>query len=250
MYLTILGSSSKGNCYLLRSSVTDETLIIEAGIRMQDVKQALGWSLSGVVGCLVTHRHKDHAKYIGDFMSCGIRVLSISDVLDSVKDNKFSHFGKLVAPMHGYIVGGFRIYVLPVCHDVPCVGFIIDHAEMGKLLFLTDTMMFEYLLPKGIRTIMIEANYADDILQRNIDNGMVLPSMRERLLGSHMELNTTKEILRANDLTDVQNVILLHLSDRNSDSGRFRQEVADCCHRTVSVADKRLTHLQLGYDPY
>ncbi|EKC78421.1 hypothetical protein LEA_03506, partial [human gut metagenome] len=40
----------------------------------------------------------------------------------------------------------FKVFVLPVVHDVPCVGFVIEHQEMGRLLFITDTMMLEYRL--------------------------------------------------------------------------------------------------------
>jgi phosphoribosyl 1,2-cyclic phosphodiesterase len=249
MELKVLGSSSKGNCYLLTSS-TGETLIIEAGVKIQQVKQALDWKMSGIVGCIVTHRHNDHAGYIEDYMACGIRCLALQDVFEAHKDNKFSHFGKLIVPMRGYIVGGFRIYVLPVCHDVPCVGFIIDHPEMGKLLFLTDTMMFEYAFPKGIKHVMIEANYSDDILEENILSGAVLPSMRARLLHSHMELRTTIDTLCDNDLSGVLNVILLHLSAQNSNPQRFQREVADACHCITHVAKPKFTLWLSNGEPY
>lgn len=247
MKLIVIGSSSKGNCYLLQSS-TGETLIVEAGVKMQLVKQALSWQLNNVVGCVCTHRHNDHSKYIGDMMNSGIRTLALADVFES-HNLAQHHFAKTIESMHGYIIGTFKVFVLSVCHDVPCVGFIISHDEMGKLLFLTDTMMFEYKFPKSINHVMIEANYADEILQENIDNGIMPVAMRERLLNSHMELRTTAEILRVNDTTDVVNVILLHLSDRNSDADMFQHFIEKSARKTTYVARSGL-EVELSQNPY
>ena len=44
MKMNILGSSSKGNCYVLQND--SEAIIIEAGISLAEVKKALGWDLS------------------------------------------------------------------------------------------------------------------------------------------------------------------------------------------------------------
>ena len=81
MILKCLGSSSRGNCYILEAA--DETLIVEAGIPMRDIKKGLGWQLGKVVGCLVSHRHEDHARSLNDFLTCGIRVLALADVFDA-----------------------------------------------------------------------------------------------------------------------------------------------------------------------
>ena len=189
---------------------------------MRDIKKGLGWQLGKVVGCLVSHRHEDHARSLNDFLTCGIRVLALADVFDAANPRN-RVFCKIIEPMHGYKVGGFKVFVLPVVHDVPCVGFVIEHQEMGRLLFITDTMMLEYRLP-NLNHIMIEANYSDAILQRNIDSGRMPPAMRGRLLGSHMELQTTKEILRTTDLSAANEVILLHLSDGNSNAKGFAED--------------------------
>lgn len=46
MMLKVLGSSSKGNCYILENE--SEALILEAGIKFQDVKKALNWNIAKV----------------------------------------------------------------------------------------------------------------------------------------------------------------------------------------------------------
>lgn len=55
MQLTCLGSGSDGNCYLLESK--DEILVIECGCSLKEVKKALNFDLSKIVGCFISHVH-------------------------------------------------------------------------------------------------------------------------------------------------------------------------------------------------
>lgn len=245
MRLNVLGSDSNGNCYVLQTD--KEALIIEAGVRFPEVKKALKWQLSKVVGAVITHEHNDHAKYIRDFVSNGITVLALPSVFRAKGIDSLS-FRKEIEPMHGYIVGGFRVFAMPVCHDVPCVGFIIEHEDMGRMLFVTDTMMLEYRVP-GLNHILLEANYAEDILDAKIEAGSVPLSMKPRLIHSHMEIETTKGILRANDLSGVNEIILIHLSNGNSDERRFVREVQETSGKPVYAAVAGL-ELNLSINPY
>lgn len=246
MVLKCLGSGSSGNCYILEAT-DGEKLIIECGIPFRVIKQGLNFNLHGIVGCLVSHRHQDHSKALQDVLKCGIRVLSIKDVFVS-QNAQNNPFCKVIAPMHGYAVGKYKIFVLDVVHDVPCVGFIIEHQDMGKLLFITDTMMLEYQLPR-LNHIMIEANYSDEILQDNINRGAIPAAMRERLLHSHMELQTAKGVLVENDLSDVNEIILLHLSSNNSNPTDFIKQVKEATGKPVYVASRGL-ELSLNITPY
>lgn len=245
MRLNVLGSDSNGNCYVLQND--KEALIIEAGVRFSEVKKALKWQLSKVVGAVITHEHNDHAKYIRDFVSNGITVLALPSVFKAKGIDSLS-FRKEIEPMHGYIVGGFKVFAMPVCHDVPCVGFIIEHEDMGRMLFVTDTMMLEYRVP-GLNHILLEANYAEDILDAKIEAGSVPLSMKPRLIHSHMEIETTKGILRANDLSGVNEIVLIHLSNGNSDERRFVREVQETSGKPVYAAVAGL-ELNLSINPY
>lgn len=245
MRLNVLGSDSNGNCYVLQND--KEALIIEAGVRFSEVKKALKWQLSKVVGAVITHEHNDHAKYVRDFVSNGITVLALPSVFKAKGIDSLS-FRKEIEPMHGYIVGGFKVFAMPVCHDVPCVGFIIEHEDMGRMLFVTDTMMLEYRVP-GLNHILLEANYAEGILDAKIEAGSVPLSMKPRLIHSHMEIETTKGILRANDLSGVNEIVLIHLSNGNSDERRFVREVQETSGKPVYAAVAGL-ELNLSINPY
>lgn len=246
MRLIILGSSSKGNCYILSNG--KEALIIEAGIRLSEVKKALKFNISVVVGAVVTHEHNDHAGYLKDFVAAGITVLALDEVFKGKGVSETASFTKRITPGKGYKVGAFKIIPFSVRHDVPCVGYLIEHPDMGKLLFVTDTMMLEYTF-SGLNHILLEANYADRILSENIENGTVQPFFWERVMKSHMELETTKEILQSNDLSSVRNIVLIHLSSGNSNAKMFTEEVTKVTGKIVYAATKGL-ELDLSLIPY
>lgn len=245
MNLHILGSNSFGNCYILESRT--EALIIEAGVRMADVKKALRWQMNKVVGCVVTHEHNDHAGHVADMVATGVRVLALQEVFNT-HGLAGKPFTKAVEPFKGYRIGGFLLQPVPVQHDVPCVGWIIQHADMGKLLFITDTVTFGYRVD-GLNVVMIEANYADDIVAENIANGSMPEAMRPRLLNSHMEIGQTKAILADHDLTDVNAIVLVHLSDGNADEERFIREVQEQTGKTVYAANAGMT-IDISKTPY
>ena len=245
MKLHILGSNSFGNCYILES--VSEALIIEAGVRMANVKKALKWQMRKVVGAVITHEHNDHSGYITEMVASGVLVIALEDVFKSHK-LAGKPFTKSIVPNKGYKVGNFKIFSVLVKHDVPCLGYIISHPEMGKLLFLTDTITLDVCV-SGLNHIMIEANYADDIVEQNIYSRAMPEAMRPRLLNSHMEIEQTKAILAENDLSQVDNIVLIHLSDGNSDEERFVREVRQLTGKPVYAASAGMT-IDLSKEPY
>jgi phosphoribosyl 1,2-cyclic phosphodiesterase len=230
MELKILGSSSRGNCYIMETD--HDALIIEAGVKLIEVKKAIGFNLSKVEGCLVSHRHNDHAGNALEYANAGIMVLALQDVIAAKgieRNYKAIEFGK------GYKVGRFKVIPFEVIHDVPCAGYIVDHPESGKVMFITDTYACKYRFT-GLSHILIEANYADDILTENIVEGRVPQAMRQRLLTSHMEIEATKNILITTDLKRVRNIVLIHLSDGNSNERRFVEECKAVTGKKVVAA--------------
>ena len=245
MKLKVIGSSSSGNCYILEAS--DGALGIECGIPLLEVKKALDFKIGRIAGAIVTHQHGDHSKFIAEYLKSAIRVCALKEVFDA-HALKQRIFCKEIEPMHGYRIGTFNVFVVPVEHDVPCVGFVIEHAEMGKMLFVTDTMMFEYRIP-NLSHMMIEANYSDEILDYNIENGITPASMRPRLLQSHMEIKTTENILLSSNLDTVNDIILIHLSHNNSDAEQFKQRIMQKTGKPVIIA-KRGVCVDVSKEPY
>lgn len=238
MKLKILGSSSSGNCYILESR--SSVLIIECGVSVGLIKKALSYNLSKVAGCIVTHSHNDHARHIDKMVAMGIPTLALPSVFGDHNVLQTNPNAIHIKDGKGYIFGEFKIAAFPVYHDVPCVGYLISHPEMGRLLFVTDTMTLDYRFT-NLNNILIEANYADDILQERIDRGEIPASHRDRLRLTHMELETTKRVLTRQSLMATDNIILIHLSNDNSDAARFQREVIEATGKMVYVADANMT---------
>lgn len=238
MKLTILGSSSHGNCYILHNDT--EALIIELGVAMKDVKQALKGKISKIAAAIVSHEHKDHAGHVQDALECAIPVYMSQGTIDATQLTGFKKATAIKA-MQSFSVGGFTILPFDTQHDCnEPLGFLISHAETGNILFATDTYYLKYKFA-GLNNIMLEANYCEDILNHNIAEGKIPVVVKNRTLQSHMSIETCKQALQANNLTQVNTILLLHLSDGNSDEKRFKKEVEQLTGKTVIVADKGMT---------
>lgn len=232
MKIKVLGSSSKGNCYLLQ--LKNETLILECGINYKQILKGLNYDLESVVGCLVTHEHKDHSKAIKELTENGIDVFTSKGTLEKL-DIK-NHRTKIIESERSFKIGGFKILPFKAEHDAAePLGFLIQHKEIGKLLFLTDSYYCEYKF-KGLNHILIECNYSKYILDRNIENGVIKVFLRNRIVKSHFELNNMIDFLKCNNLKDLKTLTLIHLSADNSDKDLFKSEVERNIGLPVSIA--------------
>lgn len=214
-----------------------EALILEAGCKLMEVKKALHWQLSKVVGCAVSHEHNDHAGYAAEYAAAGIKVLALPAVQQAkgIKRNAIAvELGK------AYKMGSFVLQPFEVMHDVSCVGYMVKQQELGKLVFFTDTFACKYRF-KGVSTYMVEANYCDELLEANIEAGKVPMLLRNRLMTSHMELHNTIGFLRSSDLSSVRNIVLVHLSAGNAEAARFEEAVMAATGLPAVAAREGLT---------
>jgi phosphoribosyl 1,2-cyclic phosphodiesterase len=241
MQLHCLGSSSSGNCYLLESD--NECLVIEAGIPFKEVKKALDFNVSKIVGVVASHSHGDHFKYTEEYLKCGIPVYAPEETHNSISRKYENQIA--VKCGYWYQLGGFNITPFRCEHDVECFGYIIRHDEIGTLLFATDTSFIKTNFKKlAVNHILIEANYSIDIVNQYYAEGSLERSRLDRVLKTHMEIGTTAEFIKANMTPNLDSVLLLHLSDGNSNERQFRQiiqKIVGFRDVSVRVADKGLT---------
>lgn len=235
MQLNILGSSSKGNCYILEND--SEALIIECGVRIADIKKALCFSFQKVVGCLVTHEHGDHAKSINEMMTMGVDVYTSHGTMKALGMNVDHHRLKTIRAGEIFRVGNFKVLPFKIQHDVAePLGFIINHPETGNVLFITDSYYVSDTF-RNIHNIIIEANFSQEIIDRKVKEGASPEFLRNRIFKSHMSLETCKKTLKANDLSKVHNIVLIHLSDGNSNAAQFQSEIEALTGKKVTIAD-------------
>lgn len=234
MKLKVIGTGSKGNAYILSNG--DEALLIEAGVNIKEIKQGLNFDYSKVVGCIVTHEHMDHSKSIWDVMKLGINVYASFGTLKA----RFVHEqprAKKIVSKESFNIGNFRIMPFDIQHDAKePLGFLIEHPDCGKTLFLTDTFYCKYTFP-DLNNIIIEANYSKAIIDAKFGPESGKEFLRNRILKSHFSLENCKDMLSANDLSKVNNIVLIHLSDSNSDEKQFHKEVSELTGKNVIVAN-------------
>lgn len=241
MKLEVLASGSKGNCYLLHTSCG--IIILEAGVPWKTVIKALDFDITNVLCCCVTHEHMDHAKYVKEYIENGVPKVLMTDgtkeALGLINRNVISS-----GTIKSSVCISVRIFSTQ--HDAvePCGFYIEDVMKDEKLVFATDTYYVKYHF-SYVNYILVECNYAEDILQDNIEKGYVSESRVKRLRESHFELSNVKEFVKANDNANLSNIVLLHLSKQNSDPMRFKDEIGRITLAQVDVAQKGLK-LDLG----
>ena len=220
MKLHVLGSSSSGNCYLFQSEKTGEVLAVEAGVKFNKVKKVLDFNLNSIVGCIVSHEHGDHAKCVGDFINACIPCYMSQGTKHALGFSS-SYWAKGLLPFEQVVINGFRVIPCPVQHDAAePYGYLIRHEECGTVLFATDTYFLKYKFP-GLNNVMLECNYSKEILDANFTAGRIDKKRYERTIKSHMSYDNCLLTLQANDLSQVCNILLLHLSDNNSNATEF-----------------------------
>lgn len=220
MKLITIASGSKGNSYLLETE--DGSLLIEAGIPINRIKKALGFNFTNIQGCLVTHEHKDHAYAIKDVAGLGIDVYASEGTFKAI-DNKSHRYIK-ISHRKAIKIGVFNLLPFNTEHDaLEPLGFLIEYKDK-RLLFATDTFYLRYRF-NNLTHIAIECNYIKEVMEERLNKGLIQISRVSRTLKSHMSLENLIEFLKSNDMTRVEEIHLLHLSDDNSIMDKIIKEV-------------------------
>lgn len=230
MKLKCIGSSSKGNAYALES--TNEILLLEAGCQILEVKKAIGWQIGKVVGCIATHQHGDHIGKIRDYCNIGFPIYTNDETAEFIE----TVYGEKVLSVPEFqrlSLGGFAIQPFYLPHNgVPNFGYLIEHDEMGKLLFMTDMEYCRYdFITLRINHILVESNYDMELVDKSI------PNYTHKLLG-HCSIQTACGIMRANRTPELRTVTLCHLGAFSDELGFMKQaEEAAGADIEVNVAD-------------
>lgn len=230
MIIKTLATGSTGNCYLIDDGSTK--LLIELGINFKQIQQALNYETSKVAAALISHSHKDHCKGVESALKGSMDVYMSQATKDEigVEHNRIRPFKN----KQQFRIGSFTVLPFPVKHDVENHGFLIVSDNGSKLLFATDTYYVRYKF-NGLTHLMIEANYSEAILSEQEEQGYIHPALARRIRASHFSLENVLEFLKANDLSKVEEIHLLHLSNSNSDEELFKKEVQKLTGKLVFV---------------
>lgn len=221
-----LYSSSRGNLYVVTAS-NGERLLIECGVTWPKLLSALNHDLSGIVGCLVSHEHKDHSKAVEDVMQAGIDVYSSEYTFEAlgVRDNRRAK----VLPVGRYAeIAGFEVLRFSISHDAQePIGFTIAYGD-ECMLFATDTSHIRYTFRSPFNIIAIECSYDKEILTKRVAENDINEVLAKRLLTSHMEKSEAmRYIADFCNISKCHEIHLLHLSGDNLNKRQTRKEFED-----------------------
>lgn len=238
MQIEVLGTGSAGNCY--KVEIGRATLLLECGLPFKLIQRKLGFKLSDIDACLVTHEHMDHAKAVKDLMRAGVDCYMTKGTAEAlgVKGHRLKTYRPFEkARYYSECIEDVIVLPFEAIHDVkePVSYFIRDDYSKESLVFVTDTAYLKYKLPK-CDVLMIECNYVKSKLDENVELGKVNTSLRNRIVKNHLSLETLVEALQAADLNRLKKIYLLHLSDSNSDEELIKRTIQEITGVEVVIA--------------
>lgn len=231
MVFKTLASGSSGNCYHLSGGGAKKPLLLDAGIPFKRIQIGIGFQVHMLAGCLVTHSHGDHCKAVADLIYAGVDVYASNETFEVlerfgndrrlVRDYRF----KTVKDRQPFRVGDWCVVPFEVPHDCPgSLGFMIGSPNGDRALYLTDAA-YSPVKFEGLTHIFIECNWTEDELIANRSDGQIDPARFERVIRTHMSLERLLELLKANDLSKLKEVHLLHVSQSNADPQKIKKAV-------------------------
>ncbi len=236
MKFHVIDSSTKGFCYAITGK--DEALIIEAGIKPDQVWQAVNFDLKKVAGCLVSNPSNLVCKFAREFGED----MNLFSNAETIKYLNLAHFDKVKAIKAGetYQVGNFIVKPFELRHPIKNYGYFINHAETGRIIYMTNTNSIPYKFD-DVNHIIIECHYTDEKLLKNIKDETIRPILGRRISEGHLSFETLSGWLKVTDLSKTKNIVLCNLSDKNSEPERFKEGIMLGTKINTEIAVKGLT---------
>lgn len=216
-----LGSGSAGNATLIRAE--GSTFLVDAGLSAKQLTmrlQACGTSVEHLSGILLTHEHHDHTSSLKVLLARHeLPVYCNAMTAHSLKEGGLAHKNwKIFQTGHEFTLGTFTVRAFLVPHDAAePVGFRIS-GPGGCMGVLTDLGHATHSILdalRGVRSILIETNYDEKLLQNDTKRPW---SVKSRISSRHGHLsNVAAGRVLADLAAPLENVIIGHLSrDCNS----------------------------------
>lgn len=231
MEIKVIGSGSAGNAYTISDGRT--RLLLDCGLPLAKLQEATGHTISSLDACLITHSHQDHCKAHKALARLGVNIYAHPDTIREMR--ALGHRYRPIQHMAQFTVGSFDILPFGLVHDVTNTGWICQSTATGeKLAYVTDTMYLPYRF-RGITHWMIEANNDLEAMEENVAEGRLNRSLKHRIQRSHMSIDTLLGVFAANDMSQAEQIYLLHLSDDNSREAEFLDKVVKATGAQVIV---------------
>lgn len=215
--VTTLASGSAGNATLIRGA--SSAFLVDAGLSARQLVSRLalcGLSPGQLSGILLTHEHSDHTSALRVLLSRH----SLPVYCNAMTARALAATGlpqvewKLFQNAFDFTLAEFTVRPFSVPHDaVDPVGFriISRGVSFGVLTDLGYATRLVFEMLRGIDGILIETNYDDDLLQKDMRRPW---SVKQRITSRHGHLSNAAaaNVLRELDAPALRHAILAHLS--------------------------------------
>lgn len=199
--------------------------MLEAGIKFEKVQKHFKGRTRKIKGCLITHEHGDHAQYVKQYLSEGINCYVTLGTYNAI--NIESHRIYNIKSKQEIRIGTWSILPFDIDHDAnEPVGFLLQSVHGYKVLYVTDTKYLKYKF-KGLTHMMLEVNYVYEQMQQNIKDGIIHNALANRIMQSHFSLEHAIGMLKANDLSNLEEIHLIHLSSNNANATHIKQSIQE-----------------------
>jgi phosphoribosyl 1,2-cyclic phosphodiesterase len=229
MEVNVIASGSGGNATVLSDGQT--SLLLDAGIPFRQL-MSKGVSISALSGCLLTHSHLDHSLAIKDLAKRGVDIYASQGTFDErdVRGHRY-HAVKSLDHIH---IGTFFVLPFDVLHDAaePLGFWCVSEATDESAVYFSDTGYVKYTFQRFTH-IIAECNYSHIGLIESVRNKVIEPELAARITRNHMSVERLIDFLRANDMSRLKQVHLIHMSKNNADVNRFKKAVQRCTGKEV-----------------
>lgn len=221
MEILPLSSGSKGNSIFVSDGQTN--VLLDCGISMKEIERRCKYQNIDYI--LISHSHKDHCKSVKDYLRFGTECIMSPDTADEINLNL--HGINKIQPFIEYTFGSFKVLAFELEHDVKNYGYVLTSmATKERLVYITDTAYCKYKFP-DVNYWCIECNHVKSILDNNTKNNSINMHLRNRIVKTHMNLETLKQLLVSNGISKLKSIYVTHLSGLNSHEEHIKTEIQE-----------------------
>ena len=232
--ISVLGSSSSGNCTFLSTSRT--RILLDAGFSKTQTSrrlQSIGESLESIDAIVISHEHSDHIQGLPSLLSgINVPIYTAEKTLDAIRSSVLHNKIERIRAGEAFTIGDLKVSPFSVPHDaVDPLAFVFEAGGL-KLGHVTDLGYLTGLVTQRLQccdAIVLESNHDLEMLR----SGPYPWYLKQRIMSRHGHLSNDVVAKFFEESFDGQAryIVLAHLSENNNHPDLARMVSATALER-------------------